>query len=29
MDIIIRNTGEIPIYDQITRQVKALILREG
>ena len=27
MDIIIRNTGEIPIYDQITRQIKALILR--
>ncbi len=26
MDIIIRNTGETPIYDQITRQVKALIL---
>ena len=26
MDIIIRNTGEIPIYDQITRQVKTLIL---
>ncbi|MEA4955273.1 MAG: GntR family transcriptional regulator [Pseudoflavonifractor sp.] len=25
MDIIIRNTGEIPIYDQITRQVKGLI----
>lgn len=29
MDIIIRNTGEIPIYDQITRQVKALILSGG
>ena len=27
MDIIIRNTGEIPIYEQITRQVKGLILR--
>ena len=26
MDIIIRNTGETPIYDQITRQVKTLIL---
>jgi len=26
MDIIIRNTGEVPIYDQITRQVKSLIL---
>ena len=26
MDIIIRNTGETPIYDQITRQVKSLIL---
>ena len=25
MDIIIRNTGETPIYDQITRQVKTLI----
>ncbi len=33
MDIIIRNTGEVPIYDQITRQIKGLILtgalREG
>ena len=29
MDIIIRNTGEIPIYDQITRQVKGLILSGG
>ena len=27
MDIIIRNTGDIPIYEQITRQVKSLILR--
>ena len=27
MDIIIRNSGVIPIYDQITRQVKGLILR--
>lgn len=27
MDIIIRNTGEVPIYDQITRQVKGLILK--
>lgn len=27
MDIIIRNSGGIPIYDQITRQVKDLILR--
>ncbi len=26
MDVIIRNTGETPIYDQITRQVKGLIL---
>ena len=26
MDIIIRNTGEIPIYDQITRQIKGHIL---
>ena len=29
MDIIIRNTGELPIYDQITRQIKALILSGG
>ena len=33
MDIIIRNTGEAPIYDQITRQIKGHILsgalREG
>ena len=29
MDIIIRNTGDAPIYDQITRQVKGLILRGG
>ena len=29
MDIIIRNTGEAPIYDQITRQVKGLILAGG
>ena len=27
MDIIIRNTGGVPIYDQITRQIKGLILR--
>ncbi|SBV92174.1 Transcriptional regulator, GntR family [uncultured Eubacteriales bacterium] len=27
MDIIISNSGGVPIYDQITRQVKALILR--
>ena len=27
MDIIIRNTGEVPIYDQITRQIKRLILK--
>ncbi len=27
MEIIIRNTGDIPIYEQITRQVKSLILR--
>ena len=26
MDIIIRNTGQTPIYDQITRQIKGLIL---
>ena len=26
MDIIIRNTGETPIYDQITRQIKGHIL---
>lgn len=33
MDIIISNSGGVPIYDQITRQVKAAILqgalREG
>ena len=27
MDIIISNAGGVPIYDQITRQVKGLILR--
>ena len=27
MDIIIRNTGEVPIFDQITRQIKSLILK--
>ncbi|NCE66209.1 GntR family transcriptional regulator [Pseudoflavonifractor sp. 524-17] len=27
MDIIIRNTGDTPIYDQITQQVKGLILK--
>lgn len=27
MDIIISNSGDAPIYDQITRQIKALILR--
>lgn len=27
MDIIISNSGGVPIYDQITRQVKSLILR--
>lgn len=27
MDIIIRNTGDAPIYEQIVRQVKAQILR--
>jgi len=27
VDIIISNSGGVPIYDQITRQVKALILR--
>ena len=27
MGIIIRNTGEVPIYDQITRQIKSLILK--
>ena len=26
MNIIIRNTGEVPIYDQITRQIKGHIL---
>ena len=33
MELIIRNTGDVPIYEQITRQIKALILqgelREG
>ena len=27
MDIIIRNSGDTPIYEQITRQMKGLILR--
>lgn len=27
MDILIRNTGEVPIYDQIVRQVKGLVLK--
>lgn len=27
MDIIIRHTGDTPIYDQITQQVKSLILQ--
>ncbi|MEG1632512.1 MAG: GntR family transcriptional regulator [Oscillospiraceae bacterium] len=27
MDIIISNSGEVPIYEQITRQMKGLILR--
>ena len=27
MDIIISNSGDTPIYDQITRQIKGLILR--
>lgn len=27
MDILIRNTGETPIYDQIVRQLKTLILK--
>lgn len=27
MDIVISNSGGIPIYDQITRQMKGLILR--
>ena len=27
MDIIIRNTGEVPIYEQIVRQIKTQILR--
>lgn len=27
MDIIIRNTGDVPIYEQIVRQIKAQILR--
>ena len=27
MELIIRNSGDVPIYEQITRQIKALILR--
>ena len=27
MDLIIRNSGDTPIYEQITRQMKGLILR--
>ena len=27
MDIIIRNSGEVPIYEQIVRQIKGLILQ--
>ena len=27
MELIIRNTGEVPIYDQIVRQIKGLILK--
>ena len=27
MDIIIRNTGDVPLYEQIVRQIKAPILR--
>ena len=27
MDIVIHNSGGVPIYDQITRQMKGLILR--
>lgn len=27
MDILIRNTGETPIYDQIVRQIKGAILK--
>ncbi len=27
MDILIRNTGETPIYDQIIRQIKGAILK--
>lgn len=27
MDIIIRNSGDAPIYDQITQQIKGLIVR--
>jgi len=29
MDIIISNSGGVPIYDQITRQMKGLILQIG
>ena len=27
MDIIIRNTGDVPIYEQIVRQIKEQVLR--
>ena len=27
MELIIRNTGDVPIYEQITRQIKTLILQ--
>ena len=27
MELIIRNAGDVPIYEQITRQIKALILQ--
>lgn len=27
MELIIRNTGDVPIYEQITRQIKAHILQ--
>jgi GntR family transcriptional regulator len=27
MELVIRNTGDVPIYEQIVRQVKALVLQ--
>jgi GntR family transcriptional regulator len=27
MELVIRNTGDVPIYEQIVRQIKALVLQ--